>query len=171
MPIFQKVLNQIWMNWLRPILSNWAVGGYSAAATVISSHPAGCFGSDWKEHILVGVLNPGVCAGSAWKKREHIFSFPTPARLKYCPELRWFSSPRCLHTAAFTPPAEGHGNYPAHSPEGMVKIPVVCVGLVWNCRSIANTELPKRSVPPSFFPHAVPLPFLSAICPALILPV
>lgn len=154
----------------------------SNKATVTPSHLAGCSGSGWKELILAGVLDPGVCAGagSVCKKREHIFFFsPTPSRLKYCPELRWFSgdskcfSPRCLHSAAFTPPAEGHGNYPAHSPEGMVKILAVYVRLVWSCRSIANIELPKRSVPPSFFPCCAitfPLCHMSCTNPTCLVP-
>lgn len=51
------------------------------------------------------------------------------------------------------------------------KILVEDTGLVLSRRSIPNAELPKRAVPPSFFPHAMPLPFLSAIGPVQILPV
>ena len=142
--IFQKVLNQIWTYWLRPIWYNWAVCGYDTAAIkppsnihspcrllcvwLKGAHASWACNETWLLKLGVCVhglflpADPGCCMQGAG---THFFP-PTPARLKYCPELRWFSgdskcfSPSCPYSAAFIPPAEGHGNYPAHCPEGMV---------------------------------------------------
>lgn len=187
--IFQKVLNQVWTYWLSPIWNNWAVCGYDSAAikSLSNIHSPCRMLCAWlkgkhmgRARNKMGILKLGMCLQGLLPP-DGVEADPGCCRQGVCTqllfphtcktqELPWIKAISGDSNKAFPAvhswTAEGHGNY-RHTAQNVVKNS----GRGYQARTgqLPMQNCLKDSFLSHFF-HAMPLPFLSALGPAVIPP-